>query len=78
MSRATPGARLWDDWLLFRDYLRAHPETAQAYADLKKALAAASGDDIERYRTGKHEFVTAVTATARAATLRPSPPASGR
>ena len=55
------------DWLLFRDFLRAHPETAREYADRKRALAATCGDDIAGYRNGKHAFVTAVTAKARAA-----------
>jgi len=30
--------------LLFRDYLRAHPKTAQAYAELKRRLAASLAD----------------------------------
>jgi GrpB-like predicted nucleotidyltransferase (UPF0157 family) len=30
--------------LLFRDYLRAHPATAAAYAELKRRLAAALAD----------------------------------
>jgi len=54
------------DWLLFRDYLRAHPETARAYAELKKALAVQCGEDIACYRTGKNTFVDAITAQARA------------
>jgi GrpB-like predicted nucleotidyltransferase (UPF0157 family) len=66
-----PSNPRWQDWLLFRDYLRAHPETASAYADLKRTLATASGDDIEHYRSGKHEFIVAVTTKARA-TLRAS------
>ena len=55
------------DWLLFRDFLRAHPETARDYADRKRALAVEFGDDIAGYRNGKHAFVTSVTAKARAA-----------
>ena len=35
--------------LLFRDYLRAHPHSAQAYATLKKDLAALLPDDVDRY-----------------------------
>src|SRR5229473_2843162 len=56
----------WEALLVFRDYLRAHPEAAQAYADLKRALANSSVDDIEAYRTGKNIFVEETTAKARA------------
>ena len=47
-------------------YLRAHPEAARAYANIKRALAASSKDDIEAYRTGEHMFVEETTAKARA------------
>lgn len=56
----------WDGRLVFRDYLRAHPEAARAYADIKRALAASANDDIEAYRTGKDVFVEETTAKARA------------
>uniref|UniRef100_A0ABS3MSZ6 GrpB family protein n=1 Tax=Bradyrhizobium quebecense TaxID=2748629 RepID=A0ABS3MSZ6_9BRAD len=56
----------WDARLVFRDYLRAHGEAARAYADIKRALAASSKDDIEAYRTGKDGFVRETTAKARA------------
>ena len=35
--------------LLFRDYLRAHPHSAQAYATLKKDLALLIPDDVDHY-----------------------------
>jgi GrpB-like predicted nucleotidyltransferase (UPF0157 family) len=35
--------------LLFRDYLRAHPRSAQAYGTLKKDLAGLMADDLDRY-----------------------------
>jgi GrpB-like predicted nucleotidyltransferase (UPF0157 family) len=35
--------------LLFRDYLRAHPAMAQAYAQVKFALARRHADDVEAY-----------------------------
>ena len=56
----------WETLLVFRDYLRAHPEAAQAYADVKRGLAAASVDDIAAYRNGKTVFVDETTAKARA------------
>lgn len=35
--------------LLFRDYLRAHPATADAYAQVKRALAKYHADDVDAY-----------------------------
>ncbi len=35
--------------LLFRDYLRAHPAAAQAYGQVKQALARENADDVEAY-----------------------------
>jgi Uncharacterized conserved protein len=35
--------------LLFRDYLRAHPEAAEAYRKIKVALATADPEDVEAY-----------------------------
>src|SRR5665213_567173 len=37
-----PSCPRWEALLVFRDYLRAHSEAAQAYASLKRALAASS------------------------------------
>jgi GrpB-like predicted nucleotidyltransferase (UPF0157 family) len=56
----------WEALLVFRDYLRTHPEAAQVYADIKRSLAASSVDDIKAYRTGKTIFVDETTAKARA------------
>jgi GrpB-like predicted nucleotidyltransferase (UPF0157 family) len=61
-----PSNPRWREFLLFRDYLRAHPKVASAYAERKRALAAEFADDIASYRTGKTAFVTAVMAKARA------------
>jgi GrpB-like predicted nucleotidyltransferase (UPF0157 family) len=56
----------WRDRLLFRDYLRNHPEAAATYAKLKRDLAAAFDDDISGYRNAKDAFVAATMAEARA------------
>src|SRR5438309_5050853 len=61
-----PSHPRWEALLVFRDYLRAHPEAARAYADIKRALAASSKDNIEAYRNGKSTFVEETTAKARA------------
>lgn len=46
--------------LAFRDYLRAHPEAAAEYADLKRELAARHADDRPAYVAGKDGFVKAL------------------
>jgi GrpB-like predicted nucleotidyltransferase (UPF0157 family) len=50
---------------LFRDYLRTHPEAAQAYAELKRALAEKFRDDREAYTEAKTDFIRAAEAKAR-------------
>ena len=44
----------------FRDYLRAFPAEAAAYAALKEGLAARCGSDMHAYSDGKTEFIRAV------------------
>jgi GrpB-like predicted nucleotidyltransferase (UPF0157 family) len=56
---------LWGG-VLFRDYLNAHPAEREAYADLKRRLAAAHPADREAYTEGKTEFVAEVMARAYA------------
>jgi GrpB-like predicted nucleotidyltransferase (UPF0157 family) len=43
--------------LLFRDYLRAHDEDAQHYAELKRILAAEHQDNRAGYTTDKSPFI---------------------
>ena len=61
-----PAGSRWDEYLQLRNYLRRHPETARAYADLKRALALEFEDDIAGYRNAKRRFVHAVIAKASA------------
>jgi GrpB-like predicted nucleotidyltransferase (UPF0157 family) len=68
-----PFSPRWEGYLAFRDYLRAHPEAARAYANIKRELAAKSKDNIEAYRNGKNAFVEETIAKAlawRAAAVR--------
>jgi len=51
--------------LLFRDYLIAHPETAEQYERLKRELAVTFRHDREGYTAGKGEFIRRVTAAAK-------------
>lgn len=51
--------------IIFRDYLRAHSETAREYEALKRELAARHVADVEAYADAKSEFVLGVLALAR-------------
>ncbi len=53
------------DRLLFRDYLRADPEEARHYAELKRNLAARFPDDREAYTNGKTDYIYGVMQKAR-------------
>lgn len=59
------GSDLWEEHLLFRDYLRAHPNVAQKYYELKKALAAKCGSDRSAYAEAKASFIEAVITEAK-------------
>jgi GrpB-like predicted nucleotidyltransferase (UPF0157 family) len=57
--------------LAFRDYLRAHADAAQEYADLKIALAHQFPHDIEGYMHGKNAFIKDLEQRALAWWTRP-------
>jgi GrpB-like predicted nucleotidyltransferase (UPF0157 family) len=48
---------LWREYLAFRDYLRAHPEAARQFSDVKRALAARYPRDRESYLNTKSTHV---------------------
>ncbi len=52
--------------LAFRDFLRAHPQIARKYSDLKRQLMIACEGDIERYIDGKDAFIKDVDRQAAA------------
>lgn len=58
----------WRDYILFRDYLNQHADTAKAYESLKLSLAEAAPVDAgrERYLQGKRDFIAAVLRKALA------------
>lgn len=55
----------WRDWLLFRDFLRTHPDAAARYAACKQRLAKADSDDRAAYRAGKAPLITELMDQAR-------------
>jgi GrpB-like predicted nucleotidyltransferase (UPF0157 family) len=52
------------DKLQFRDYLKQHPDTAQAYAELKQRLVRRYPADRQAYQDAKAGFVRRVLTTA--------------
>ncbi|MBB6483506.1 GrpB family protein [Rhizobium lusitanum] len=52
--------------LLFRDYLRAHPEFAAGYAILKRRLAKEAKGNWDHYAGGKSDFVADILCRAKA------------
>lgn len=57
----------WEKHLLFRDWLRLHPEDAEEYYQLKRELAARFGRDREGYTDAKTVFIESIIASARSA-----------
>jgi GrpB-like predicted nucleotidyltransferase (UPF0157 family) len=58
-------SEFWERQLLFRDWLRSHPEDAQEYHELKQRLAAQFGNDREGYTEAKGPFIESIVARAR-------------
>lgn len=55
----------WQRLLLFRDYLRLHPEAARQYESLKRDLAVRFRTDREGYTTAKKAYIETIMAKAR-------------
>ncbi len=55
----------WYNHILFRDYLRVHPETLAEYAVLKIQLAEKFADDRILYGHGKDMFITKIIEEAK-------------
>jgi GrpB-like predicted nucleotidyltransferase (UPF0157 family) len=60
-----PTSDAWRRPLLFRDYLRRHPDEAERYHRLKLDLASRYRHDREAYTTAKDAFVEAIVSLAR-------------
>src|SRR3972149_1448101 len=48
---------LWRNHILFRDYLRCHPDEAATYGQLKRALAEKFIEDRDAYALGKNSYI---------------------
>ncbi len=58
--------------IIFRDYLRAHPEIARLYAQVKEQLAQTFHDNRPAYTRGKTAFISAIMDRAMAEIVDPS------
>ena len=57
----------WTRHLLFRDYLRTHPDDAAAYEKVKRELASQfTGETVNDYADAKSEIINAIMEKARA------------
>ena len=68
LSLAEPTSGYWQRHVLFRDYLLAHPETAQEYRQLKRKLASRYPEDRASYTAGKRGFVERILQLAKSET----------
>src|SRR5712692_10764712 len=59
------GHPAWDRHLAFRDWLRAHPDGAAAYASLKRELAARFPADALAYTEAKSDFIESALSNRR-------------
>ena len=59
------GGKKWQEYILFRDYMRSHPEAREEYAGLKETLADQFADEREKYTAGKHDFIQRILVLAK-------------
>lgn len=59
------GGEHWQRHLLFRDYLRTHPQEAERYGALKRELATEASGDRALYTDRKTPYIDGVVARAR-------------
>jgi len=50
-------ASIWQNNLLFRDFLRAHPEIASQYSQLKQKIVASGVQTLLEYSNHKQDFI---------------------
>ncbi len=68
----------WRAYMIFRDALRRCPPLRDAYAALKRHLAAQLPDDRPRYTASKHGFIQSVMRAAELAAPNPVAPNASR
>lgn len=61
-----PTSKHWQEKILFRDYLRSHPDVAREYENLKIALAEQHNYNREEYTNAKTQFINDILQKAKA------------
>ena len=56
---------LWNDYILFRDHLKAHPTDLKTYEALKLGLRDKFANDRVSYTDGKAQFITNILSKAK-------------
>lgn len=72
-----PGTSMHLRRLLFRDYLRDHPDSAEAYGALKRKLASEADNNWDYYTGGKASFVAEIVQRAATARIESVPAGKG-
>ncbi|MBQ4584435.1 MAG: GrpB family protein [Bacilli bacterium] len=65
--------QVWKNQILFRDYLRLHPEKLQEYMELKQDLAIQYPDERDRYSKEKEDFILQILFDAENEVIRKRP-----
>lgn len=61
----TPETHHWNDWLLFRDFLQAHPDASERYRQTKQKLAVRFANNRNAYTRAKTPLVEKLMHLAR-------------
>ena len=64
LSLVEKNSKQWTETLIFRDYLRSHPQKRDEYMNLKEDLAQRFADDRKSYTEGKDAFIKSVLVLA--------------
>ena len=60
----------WNNHIVFRDYLLAHPEVVKEYEQLKQKMFEKYKDDRKKYTAAKKQFIQSVLETAQSVKQR--------
>lgn len=67
---ANINGEVWDNQILFRNYMRSHPEKLQEYIKLKTELALLYPKDRDLYSAGKNDFIESIIFEAKNGIVR--------